>query len=546
MKSLKVERTFSKGIAIAPAFVVNNLELKADNTEVKDASIEKDFFSKAVEAASLDLEVLAKQNDIFAAHIDLIQDPSLEESVFSFIDEGLNAESAVERAIKEIAEEFESIEDEYLMARAADMRDIGKRIMQKLKGVSDNPFENLKSHVIVVASDLTPSDTANMDFNLVDGFITEKGGVTSHVCIIARSLNIPAIVGAEGIMDAVKDGDVIAFDALLGEIEISPDEATLESYKLRKDEFEQQEKLLLERASGKSVTKDGKEILVCANVGSIEDIENSLKYNPDGVGLFRTEFLYMHSSDFPTEDEQFAVYKKAAELLDGKELIIRTLDIGGDKGLPYFDFGNELNPFLGYRAIRICLDKPEVFRAQMRALLRASAFGNIKIMYPMIASEKELLSANAIAKKCMSELDDEGIAYNKDIKIGMMMETPAATIMADVFAKHVDFFSIGTNDLTQYTLAVDRGNEKISYLYDSFEPSVLRSIKRIIDCGHKEGIPVGMCGEFASDKNAFPILLGMGLDEFSMSASAIPEIKSAVCESSYELSSENAQMFNFV
>ena len=531
MELIKVQRTFTNGVAIGNAFVYKPLCLDAADYIPESAEIELDKFKAAVKKATTELEELAKNSDIFSAHVDLVQDPTIEEYVTETLEKGVNIEKALAKAIEDIASEFEAIEDEYLNARAVDMRDIGKRIMMKLKGISSNPFEHLNEHTIVIARDLAPSDTSLMDFDKIDGFVTEQGGVTSHVCIIARSLAVPAIVGAEGIMSLVSHGDTIALNAGSGEIAVNPDDETLKKFSDEKASIELHAKEMMDAVNEKSVTLDGKFISVCANVGGIEDIENALKYNPDGVGLFRTEFLYMHSKDFPSEDEQFEVYKKAAELMGERELIIRTLDIGGDKGLSYFDFGCEENPFLGYRAIRICLRRKDVFKTQLRALLRASAYGNIKIMFPMIISEAELDEALCVAEECKSELKAQNEAFNEDIEIGIMVETPAAVIMADELAKKSAFFSIGTNDLTQYVLCVDRGNKNIAEMYDSFNVAVMRSIEHIIKSGHDNGIKVGMCGEFASDLKAFPVLLNMGLDEFSVSAPAIPSIRAEVRKS---------------
>ena len=533
MKLFKVSRTFTAGVAAGTAFVYAPVSYEPSDYMPVSEGEELSKLASAVSAAADELKELAHQNDIFAAHVDLVEDPTIEEYVSDNLKAGINVERALQKAIEDIASEFEAIEDEYFNARAADMRDIGKRIMMKLKGVSSNPFENISEHTIVIASDLAPSDTALMDFNKIDGFITEQGGVTSHVCIIAKSLGIPAIVGAEGIMQSVHCGDIVALNAATGEIAVNPEAEVLQSFREEKKAFEQRKAELMDAVNEESITRDGKSVKVCMNVGSIEDIEKGLKYNPDGIGLFRTEFLYMHSSDFPSEETQFEVYKKAAELMGSIELIIRTLDIGGDKGLPYFDFGQEDNPFLGYRAIRICLRRKDVFKAQIRALLRASAFGNIKIMFPMIISEAELDEALQVVSECKGELESEGQPYNSAVEIGIMIETPAAVIMADELAKKADFFSIGTNDLTQYTLCVDRGNKNIAEMYDSFNPAVLRAIEHIIRCGHAQGKPVGMCGEFASNTKAFPILLGFGLDEFSVSAINIPEIRAAVRSSSF-------------
>jgi phosphotransferase system enzyme I (PtsI) len=543
MKTINVKKTASKGVLIGKAYVVTRPDLTADRSYVAESAVDAEVarYEAAVEAAKADLAVLAEENAIFGAHLELVQDPALTDTVISAIQgEKKNAELALEESVDMFAAVFASMEDEYMRERGADMKDVGKRLMCKLKGVEDNALSSINEKVIVVAKDLAPSDTAVMNLNYVTGFITEEGGVTSHVSIMARNLGLPALVGVEGILSEVKTGDEIAMDAKAGIIILAPDEATKAEYTDKAEKFAKREKELAEIALLPTVTTDGKTAELYANVGGIEDIKTAIANHAEGVGLFRTEFLYMENDHFPTEDEQFAVYKEGAELLEGKELIIRTLDIGGDKGLSYFDFGQEENPFLGYRAIRVCLDRQDVFKTQLRALLRASAYGNIRIMYPMIISMEELDAANALVEECKAELDAEGIAYNKDIVVGMMVETPASVVCADDFAKKVGFFSIGTNDLTQYTLAVDRGNKKIAAKYNSYTPAVLRNIKRTIDAGHAAGIKVGMCGEFASDPKALKILLGFGLDEFSMSSGAISEVKAELRSSSYAACKELA------
>ena len=470
--------------------------------------------------------MLAERDEIFAAHLELVQDPSIAEEVAAAItDEGKNAEWAVEDVIASYAALFDQMEDEYMRARGADICDIGKRLLLKLKGLDDNRLSGIRQSCIIIAKDLTPSDTANMDLTLVSGFITEEGGVTSHVAIMAKSMGIPALVGVSGILEAVQDGDFIAMDATSGEIVVSPDAQTLTRYRTALEQQAQYQALLKTAVGLPAQTKDGREVALYANVGGLVDIDRALECGAMGVGLFRTEFLYMENTHFPTEEEQYAVYAEAARRMGERELIVRTLDIGGDKQLPYFTFDAEENPFLGYRAIRLCLGDHAMFKTQLRALLRAAACGNLRIMYPMMVCMEELNEAQALLAECKAELRAEGATFNENVKVGMMIETPASVLMADRFARHVDFFSIGTNDLTQYVLATDRGNRKLSYLYDTFRPAVLRAIQTTISAGHAAGIPVGMCGEFAGDPKAFPLLLGMGLDEFSVSAARIPELK---------------------
>lgn len=526
MQKLNAARCFTSGIALAPAFVVKEQSYAAAHTLTQDQDAEQSRFQNAVQSVAEELTVLAERDEIFAAHLELVQDPSIAEDVaVAITDEGKNAEWAVEDVIASYAALFDQMEDEYMRARGADIRDIGKRLLLKLKGLDDNRLSGICESCIIIAKDLTPSDTANMDLSLVSGFITEEGGVTSHVAIMAKSMGIPALVGVSGILEAVQDGDFIAMDAASGEIVVSPDVQMLTCYRAALEKQARYQALLKTAVELPAQTKDGREVALYANVGGLTDIERALECGAMGVGLFRTEFLYMENTHFPTEEEQYAVYAEAARRMGERELIVRTLDIGGDKQLPYFTFDAEENPFLGYRAIRLCLGDHAMFKTQLRALLRAAACGNLRIMYPMMVCMEELNEAQALLAECKAELRAEGATFNENVKVGMMIETPASVLMADRFARHVDFFSIGTNDLTQYVLAADRGNRKLSYLYDTFRPAVLRAIQTTISAGHAAGIPVGMCGEFASDPKAFPLLLGMGLDEFSVSAARIPELK---------------------
>ena len=534
MKTINVKRTASKGVVMGKAYVVTRPDLSADRSAISDSAVEAEVsrYEAAIEAAKADLAVLAESNAIFGAHLELVQDPTLYDGVIEKIrDEKKNAELALEETVDMFAAIFAGMDDEYMRERGADMKDVGKRLMCKLKGVEDNALGNIHEKVIVVARDLAPSDTAVMNLDYVLGFITQEGGVTSHVSIMARNLGLPALVGVEGILDEVASGDYIAMDAKNGTIIVNPDEETQTEYTAKMEAFIQREKELAEISLLPAETKDGKTVELFANVGNIEDIKNALPHHIDGIGLFRTEFLYMENDHFPTEEEQFAVYKEAAELLEGKEVIIRTLDIGGDKELSYFDFGQEENPFLGYRAIRICLDKEEVFKTQLRALLRASAYGNIRIMYPMIISVEELDRANELLEICKSELRAEGKAFNEDIVVGMMIETPASVVCAEEFASKVGFFSIGTNDLTQYTLAIDRQNAKLDDFYDPHHPAVLRMIQTVIDNGHREGCWVGICGELGADETLTETFLEMGIDELSVSPSRILPIRKIVRES---------------
>lgn len=534
-KKIIVEKTFSKGIAISKAFIVPKIELKPEEYFFSSPKEEIEKLNKALKEAKEEIEELAKNSDIFAGHSMIVEDIILYENVLNKINNySQNVQIALFNSINEIVNIFENMNDEYMRERGADVKDVGNRIMCKLKGIKLNPFEDIKEDVILIAQDLNPSDFACINLKYLKGIITEEGGITSHISIISKNLSLPALIGVSGVTKSAKNNDIVIIDALNGEIIINPDKTELEIYKEKKINFEKEENLLKELETLDIKTKDGKKIQICANVGSILDIGFAIKHNIDGIGLFRTEFLYMENSNFPTEEQQFEIYKKSATLCKEKELIIRTLDIGGDKALPYYKFEYEENPFLGWRAIRISLELKQIFKTQLKAILRASAFGNVKIMYPMIISLEEIIFANKILEECKNELKEKNIAFNENIPVGIMIETPAAVLLAEEFAKCVDFFSIGTNDLTQYLLAVDRGNKKIAHMYNSFHPAVLKSIKNIIDAGHKHNIKVGMCGEFASDEKAFKILLGFGLDEFSMSVSEINKIKKKILETSFE------------
>ncbi|MDI9490432.1 MAG: phosphoenolpyruvate--protein phosphotransferase [Clostridiaceae bacterium] len=531
MKHIKVQRTFTRGIAEAEAFVYEKTELKASQNLLRDEFEIQDnlkFFEDAVNAVSEDLNELAEESAIFAGHLSIANDIALKEAVISKIkDEKQNAELALENTIQEFSAMMSAIDDAYMQERATDIEDVGARFMAALQGEEFGGLDHIQKEVIIIAEDLTPSDTSSMNFDYVKGFITEKGGVTSHVSIIARSLGLPALVGASTILENVQSGDTILFDAESGDIYINP-EAQIRTQLLEKAEAEAVLKeQIAARVDLPVITEDGKKLKVYANVGSAEEIQHAMEYKINGVGLFRTEFLFMENKDFPSEEEQFEAYKSAVEALDN-EIIIRTLDIGGDKELPYYEFEAEENPFLGWRAVRMCLEEIDVFKTQLRALLRAAVYGPIKIMIPMIISVEEVDQVNKIIDLCKAELRAEGVEYKADVPVGIMIETPAAVMIADKLAKVVDFFSIGTNDLTQYVLAVDRGNKRIEHLYDSFHPAVLRAINQVIKAANAEGIEVGMCGEFASDQNITEVLLGFGLDEYSMAASETPIIKEKI------------------
>lgn len=535
MKTLKTNKTASVGIVMGRVLIYQKAKLSANHDKItkEDTSTQIKRYEEAVHRAKEDLSELAKTNDIFQAHLEMVKDPTLYEAVTTKINTELkNAEGAVEDAANELILIFESIEDEYMRERAGDIKDIKERLLKNLTGSGRETMSNCKDQVILVAEDLTPSDTAELDFTHILGFITRDGGVTSHVSIMAKGLGIPALVGVKDILSEVKADDFIILDAGKGDIIVNPSDEVIQKYKLEQIELEHKSKELLLQNCLPAKTEDGKSVKLCANVGNIKDIKKALDYHMEGVGLFRSEFLYMDNDHFPTEQEQFLVYKEAVQLAR-EELTIRTLDIGGDKELSYFEFEKEENPYLGYRAIRISLDRTDLFKTQLRAILRASAFGIVRIMFPMIISLEELREAKEILEECKSELSTEGIAFDSSIETGIMIETPASVLCVDDLAAEADFLSIGTNDLTQYLLACDRGNKKISALYNSFHPAVLRSIKRIIDAGHEQNIKVGMCGEFASEEHAVLMLLGFGLDEFSMTASCIPNVKYLIRKANY-------------
>ncbi|MCI5870039.1 MAG: phosphoenolpyruvate--protein phosphotransferase [Dorea sp.] len=530
MEQVCVEKTASRGIAAAEVYKYLEPDWTPDRMIITEEQVgeEQAKFADAREAVMKELEILAAENAIFAAHLEIAGDYMLQEGVNAKITgEKKNAQLAVHEVIEEFAAIFSAMDDAYMKERGADVKDIGKRLLAKLKGIKRPDLGEIQKEVIIAAKDLYPSDTVKLSPETVKGIITEEGGVTSHVSIIAKSMNIPTLVGVKGILEKLEDGMMVCMDAEKGVIIIDPDAVTWKDYQAKKKEYEEKCARLKKLREIPAVTKNGKKISLCANVGNTEDIKKALPMKIDGVGLFRSEFLYMENTHFPTEEEQYQVYREAARLCP-QELTIRTLDIGGDKDLSYFDFEKEENPFLGWRAIRISLDMKDMFKVQLRAILRASAFGQVRIMFPMIISMEELREAKAVVEECKQELKAEGIAYDEQIELGMMMETPASVLLAEEFAKEADFFSIGTNDLTQYLLAVDRGNKKIADRYSYFHPAVVKAIGQIIQAGHKEGIKVGMCGEMAGDVKAVPVLLELGLDEFSMSAGSIDYVREQI------------------
>lgn len=466
---------------------------------------------------------------IFDGHIMLLEDEDLIMEVQDKIKgEGLPAAKALSDGIEEYCAMISALEDPYLRERAADLQDIGKRWLKNILGIKIKDLSNLEPNTVVVTYDLTPSDTAQLDLENCVGFITEIGGKTAHSAIMARSLELPAVVGVKGVLSEAKEGEAVVMDGEAGVLFLNPAEDIVKEYVEKKEKIKTEKEELKKLITEEAITPDGRKVDIWGNIGSPKDVDAVIEAGAAGVGLYRTEFLFMDSDHFPTEQEQYEAYRVVAEKLRGKPLTIRTMDIGGDKELPYLNLPKEMNPFLGYRAIRISLENKEMFKTQLRAILRASQYGQIKIMYPMISSINEIRKANAILEECKKELDAEGKIYDANIKVGIMIETPSTAIIAYKFAKEVDFFSIGTNDLTQYFLAVDRGNEMVSALYDSFNPAVLEAIQKVIDAAHDAGINVSMCGEFAGDRKATKLLLGMGLDSFSMSASSMLPVKKIV------------------
>ena len=548
----------SAGIGIGKAAIVEETELVIKKETISDAAAEKERFHAALNQAMEETDALAKdlatrvgekEAEILNGHLMLLSDPMLTGEIENTIaGENACSEYAIENVCNMYADMFASMGDELMQQRATDMRDIKTRMQKILLGVSSVDIASLPAGSIIVAKDLTPSMTAGINPDNVCGIVTELGGKTSHSAILARALEIPAVVAVEGFLNNVKDGDTVVLDGSEGIVFVNPEETITAEYETKRTAYLKEKKELDQYIGKPTVTKDGVTIELVANIGKPEDVDKVLQYDAEGIGLFRTEFLFMDRNSMPTEDEQFEAYQKVAIAMNGKPVIIRTLDIGGDKEIPYMGLKKDENPFLGYRAIRFCLDRREdVYRPQLRALLRASAFGNIKIMVPMVTCLEEFREAKAMIEEVKAELDLKGIAYKRDIQVGIMVETAAASLMADAFAKEVDFFSIGTNDLTQYTMSVDRGNDKVSYLYSPLNPAVLRSIRHIIQCGRKEGIMVGMCGEAASDPLMIPLLLAFGLNEFSMSASAVLNARKLITGYSIaELQSIADQAMSFV
>ncbi|EEY39087.1 phosphoenolpyruvate-protein phosphotransferase PtsI [Vibrio mimicus] len=535
----------SPGIAIGKALLLQEDEIVLNTNTISDDQVEAEVerFYTARNKSSAQLEVIKQKaletfgeekEAIFEGHIMLLEDEELEEEILALIKkEKMSADNAIHTVIEEQATALESLDDEYLKERATDIRDIGTRFVKNALGMHIVSLSEIDQEVILVAYDLTPSETAQINLNYVLGFACDIGGRTSHTSIMARSLELPAIVGTNDITKKVKNGDMLILDSMNNKIIVNPTEAQIEEAKAVKAAFLAEKEELAKLKDLPAETLDGHRVEVCGNIGTVKDCDGIIRNGGEGVGLYRTEFLFMDRDSLPTEEEQYQAYKEVAEAMSGQAVIIRTMDIGGDKDLPYMDLPKEMNPFLGWRAVRISLDRREILRDQLRGILRASAHGKLRVMFPMIISVEEIRELKKAIEEYKAELRAEGYAFDENIEIGVMVETPAAAAIAHHLAKEVSFFSIGTNDLTQYTLAVDRGNEMISHLYNPLSPAVLTVIKQVIDASHAEGKWTGMCGELAGDERATLLLLGMGLDEFSMSGISIPKVKKVIRNTNY-------------
>lgn len=548
----------SKGIGIGKALIIHKCKNAVSRVKIKDTEAEVDKFNEAVEKFIQETNELVdklsqklngddKNALVLKNQEYLIRDPEFTSGVISAItNDKLNAEAAVEDTCEMLKNIFLSFNNDTMTQRVADIEDMKQRLIAIMQGQKHIDLTKLSDNTVIIADEIHPSMTANMDTEHIAGIISEKGGDTSHASILARALEIPAVLSVKDICSKIAEGEEVIVDGAYGEVFVNPTPITLKIYNKKKKAYDERVKELKKYIDKQTVTKDGRKVMLAANIGNADEAAKAVKAGAEGVGLFRTEFLFMNKQALPTEEEQYNEYKKAAVVLDGRQLTIRTLDIGGDKDIPYMGLTKELNPFLGYRAIRFCLDRVDIFTTQLRAVLRASAYGNIRIMIPMITSVTEVQSVKKIINGICRDLDKKDIKYDKDIKIGVMIETPAAAIMADVLAHEVDFFSIGTNDLTQYTLAVDRGNENVAYLYSALNPAVIRSIKYIIECAHNAGIEAGMCGEAAADERMIPLLLNFGLDEFSVTVSRVLETRKEIASwSSKEVKEITENVMNY-
>lgn len=548
----------SKGIGIGKALIIHKCKNAVSRVKIKDTEAEVDKFNEAVEKFIQETNELVdklsqklngddKNALVLKNQEYLIRDPEFTSGVISAItNDKLNAEAAVEDTCEMLKNIFLSFNNDTMTQRVADIEDMKQRLIAIMQGQKHIDLTKLSDNTVIIADEIHPSMTANMDTEHIAGIISEKGGDTSHASILARALEIPAVLSVKDICSKIAEGEKVIVDGAYGEVFVNPTPITLKIYNKKKKAYDERVKELKKYIDKQTVTKDGRKVMLAANIGNADEAAKAVKAGAEGVGLFRTEFLFMNKQALPTEEEQYNEYKKAAVVLDGRQLTIRTLDIGGDKDIPYMGLTKELNPFLGYRAIRFCLDRVDIFTTQLRAVLRASAYGNIRIMIPMITSVTEVQAVKKIINGICRDLDKKDIKYDKDIKIGVMIETPAAAIMADVLAHEVDFFSIGTNDLTQYTLAVDRGNENVAYLYSALNPAVIRSIKHIIECAHNAGIEAGMCGEAAADERMIPLLLNFGLDEFSVTVSRVLETRKEIASwSSKEVKEITENVMNY-
>ncbi|MCH4375299.1 MULTISPECIES: phosphoenolpyruvate--protein phosphotransferase [Staphylococcus] len=521
----------SDGVAIAKAYLLVEPDLSFTNEKVTDTDAEIRKFRNALEASKIELTKIRNNAEkqlgpdkaaIFDAHLLVLDDPELIQPIEDKIaNEKVSAPEALDEVTSQFITIFESMDNEYMRERAADIRDVSKRVLAHLLGVELPNPSMIDESVVIVGNDLTPSDTAQLNKEFVQGFVTNIGGRTSHSAIMSRSLEIAAVVGTKSITKEVKQGDMVIVDGITGDVIVDPTEDELIAYQNKRERFFEDKKELQKLRDAETVTIDGEHAELAANIGTPDDLYGVMENGAEGIGLYRTEFLYMGRDQMPTEDEQFEAYKKVLETMKDKRVVVRTLDIGGDKELPYLNLPKEMNPFLGYRAIRLCLDQQDIFRTQLRALLRASVYGKLNIMFPMVATINEFRDAKAILLEEKENLKNDGHDVSDDIELGIMVEIPSTAALADIFAKEVDFFSIGTNDLIQYTMAADRMSERVSYLYQPYNPAILRLVKQVIEASHKEGKWTGMCGEMAGDETAIPLLLGLGLDEFSMSATSI-------------------------